>query len=57
MCGTELIGLVISKLRKGFPNAVNNKGAVSPATLASESITPVIIPFSAAGNITLKIVA
>ena len=46
------MGLNIFQLRNGLPNAVNNNGAVSPATLATPSIIPLRMPLSPAGKIT-----
>ena len=46
------MGLNIFQFRKGLPKAVNNKGAVSPATLATPRIIPLRIPLSPAGRIT-----
>ena len=39
-CRKLLIGFKIFVLVKGLPNAVNKKGAVSPATLATLSMVP-----------------
>jgi hypothetical protein len=41
---------------KAFPRAVKSKGAVSPAILATLMSTPVMIPLSPAGKMTLRIV-
>ena len=41
--------------KNGFPNAVNNKGAVSPAILATANITQEITQLNPHGKLILKI--
>src|ERR1035437_2955477 len=53
--GRLCIGFKMFVVIYGFPNAVNNNGAVSPATLATESITPDSIPLNPHGTTIFKI--
>ncbi len=54
--GREFIGFVIFKLMNGLPNAVNSRGAVSPAIRDMAISIPVTMPLNPAGTITFKIV-
>src|SRR5207244_11962671 len=51
--GREAVGWFQPGLQNRLPNAVNRRGAVSPATLARASSMPVMIPGSAAGITTV----
>lgn len=49
------MGLKILVVIKGLPNAVNSKGAVSPAILAMDNMTPESTPLKPQGNTIRKI--
>src|SRR5437867_11532077 len=51
--GREAVGWFQPGLQNRLPNAVNRRGAVSPATLARASSKPVMIPGRAAGITTV----
>src|SRR6478609_3571697 len=50
--GSEAVGSFKPLLQNGLLNAVNKSGAVSPATRATASITPVAMPGAAVRSIT-----
>ena len=54
--GRASIGCVTSVLKKFVPKAVMRSGAVSPATRAMASTTPVMMPLMLAGSTTRRIV-
>src|ERR1700676_3118607 len=54
--GSDAVGWLQPGLQKRLPNAVNKRGAVSPATRANASKTAVRIPRYAAGTTTDAIV-
>ena len=54
--GRAAMGCRGSLLQKLLPNAVNNKGAVSPATRANASMMPVITPEVAEGRMMERVV-
>jgi len=49
------MGLVMLVEKKLFPSAVNNNGAVSPITRATDKVIPDNIPEKPQGIITFKI--
>src|SRR5262245_66514172 len=51
--GSDAVGWFQPGLQNRLPNAVNRRGAVSPATLASARRMPVVIPGKAAGTTTV----